>query len=129
MSHSKGKETEYDGLSIQKYLKSDKLTTSQKTLLHQLRFKMIRVRANFRHMYNNDVKCLLCGEEETTEHILNCLKLIDNCPSLYHDNVVQFQDIYSEDLEKQIRVTKLYEKVLIVREELLTEREGTTDTV
>ena len=29
----------------------------------------------------------------------------------------------------QIRVTKLYEKVVIVREELLREREGTTDTV
>ena len=80
-------------------------------------------------MYNNDVRCLLCGEEETTEHLLNCIKIIDKCPALYHDNVVQFQDIYSEDLTKQIRVTKLYEKVLEVREELVREKDVTTDTV
>ena len=80
-------------------------------------------------MYNNEVQCILCGEEETTEHILNCIKLIENCPTLYHNNVVHYQDMYSEDLVKQIRVTKLYEKVLIVREELLREREGSTDIV
>ena len=74
-------------------------------------------------MYDNDVKCLWCLEDETTEHLLTCVKLIDKCTALYQDNVVQFQDIYSDDLEKQVRVTKLYEQVLKAREELVKERE------
>ena len=61
LNHSKGKEAKYDSLSIQKYLKSDQLTTSQKSLLHQLRFKMINVRANYRNMYQ-DVQCRWCDE-------------------------------------------------------------------
>ena len=49
--------------------------------------------------------------------------MIENCPALYHDNVVQFEDIYSSDIVKQIRVTKLYDEVLNIREELMKEKE------
>ena len=108
----------YENLSIQKYLKSDELTTSQKSLLHQLRFKMIKVRANYRNMYE-DVQCRWCDEEENQGHILDCAKIMEKCPALFHDNLVKMEDIYSEELVKQIRVTKLCEKVLKVREELL----------
>ena len=38
-------------------------------------------------------------------------------------NLVQFEDVYSDELVKQTRATLLYEKVLKVREELLKERE------
>ena len=67
LNHSKGNEASYDNLGIQKYLKSDQLTTSQKSLLHQLRFKMIKVRANYRNMYE-DVQCRWCDEEENQGH-------------------------------------------------------------
>ena len=123
MNPGKGKETEFKCLGIQKYLKCDELSNSQKSLLHQLRFRLIHVRANYRHMYDNDIKCLWCLEDETTEHLLSCAKLIDKCNALYKDNVVQFQDIFSDELVKQVRVTKLYEQVLQAREELMKERE------
>ena len=70
-----------------------------------------------------DVNCLWCEEAENSEHLLSCSKLIENCPELYNDNVVKFEDVYSDELVKQTRATILYEKVLKVREELLKERE------
>ena len=122
MKYSKGKDAHYKCLRIQNYIKSDKLTTDQKSLLHQLRFRMINIRDNYKNMYQ-DVNCLWCEEVENSEHLLNCSKLIENCPELYNDNVVKFEDVYSDELVKQTRATILYEKVLKVREELLRERE------
>ena len=50
-----------------------------------------------------------------------CLN-ITRCPDLYNDSIINYDDIYS-DVNKQVRVTKLYEKVLKVRDKILEENQ------
>ena len=54
---------------------------------------MINIRGNYKNMYQ-DVNCLWCEEVENSEHLLSC----SNCPELYVDNVVQFEDVYSDEI-------------------------------
>ena len=37
----------------------------------------------------------------------DCAKIMEKCPSLFYANVVRAEDNYSDELVKQIRVTKL----------------------
>ena len=72
-----------------------------------------------------DMKCRLCGEtneEESQQHQLDCVRLINNCNELYNDSITNYEDIYA-DVNKQARITKLFEKVLSVREKILLKDE------
>ena len=117
-SHSKGKEAKFKKLQTQEYIKSDKLTKEQKSLLFNLRFRMIKVKMNFKNMFINNA-CDLCKkDEDTTQHILECEVLINNCSQLYNDRIVRYQDIFG-NIQAQIRAVKLFQNVLKKREELL----------
>ena len=82
------------------------------------------IKTNFRNMFV-DMKCRLCGEtneEESQQHQLDCVRLINNCNELYNDSITNYEDIYA-DVNKQARITKLFEKVLSVREKILIKDE------
>ena len=89
---------------------------------------MPNIKTNFRNMFV-DTKCRLCGEtneEESQQHQLDCVRLINNCQELYNDSITNYEDIYA-DVNKQARITKLYEKVLSVREKILLDEEQPKD--
>ena len=68
---------------------------------------------------HTDYTCDLCkNEEDSIQHCLECPVLISKCADLYNDRIVNFKDLFGS-LEKQIRAIKLYEKILVKREELL----------
>ena len=116
--HSKAKEATYKELRPQKYVKCKDLTKNQKTLLYNLRFRMTDAKMNFKNMYI-DTTCSLCKmEDDTIPHYLECSVLIEHCKDLYNDCIVRYEDIYGS-LKKQSRATKLFEKVLKKRKELL----------
>ena len=77
---------------------------------------MVMARANFRSMFEN-VQCDLCDLEvtQTTNHLLECPTLIDNCTALYNDQEVQGDDIFSGDLAKQLKATRLFREVIDVK--------------
>ena len=102
----------------QEYLKSKFLSKKQKTMLFNLRFRMTNMKVNFKNMYT-EYTCDLCkNDNDSIQHCLECPILIDNCPELYNDRMVSFNDLFGS-VERQIRAMKLYEKILAKREELL----------
>ena len=83
---------------------------------------MIKVKMNFKNMFNNNV-CDLCKEEEDSiQHCLECTVLLNECSDLYNDRIVRFEDLFG-NLAAQIRAVKLFEKVLEKRKQLLERRE------
>ena len=60
--------------------------------------------------------------EETEEHLLNCPVLISNCPELYENIDVEYNDVFG-DTVRQLAATRLYEKVLEARDKLMEQRE------
>ena len=80
---------------------------------------MVMARANFRSMFEN-VQCDLCDLEvtQTTNHLLECPTLIENCTALYNDEEVHGDDVFSDDIAKQLKATKLFREVLDVKAKL-----------
>ena len=84
---------------------------------------MLDVKINFKNFYTDD-KCRLCkNEQENQSHLLNCSELIKNCPELYNDMIVKYDDLFSENIKKQHRVIELYMKVLEVWEKMTNTEE------
>ena len=124
-SHSKVQNIKYVNFNIKKYIISGLFNTKEICLLFKIRTRMLDVKINFRNFYA-DNKCRLCEiEEETQNHLLNCPELIKNCPELYNDMIVKYEDIFSDNVKKQHRVTKLYIKVLAVWEKMTNNNEQT----
>ena len=78
------------------------------SLLFKLRTRMLDVKENFKNLYL-DTSCRFCGKsDENQRHLLNCEVIIQHCPELYNDRIVQYDDIYDENPSIQLRVTKLF---------------------
>ena len=56
-----------------------------------------------------------CNEIDTQEHCLQCAKLWSSSNTV--TNHIQYHDIFSEDLTKQVAVTKLFVSLLEKRED------------
>ena len=118
-NNSKGKEIQYPNFEMQKYIKSDRLTTTQKSLLFNLRLRMTELRSNYRVRYQGDLLCRTCGlEEESQRHILDCVPILNRCPPLFQDRITRYEDLFGQ-IEKQIRIVKLYELALKTRSEMI----------
>ena len=66
--------------------------------------------------------CLLCNDKNTEEseiHLLSCPKIIENVdPNLELKNI-NFDNIFGDNLEDQIYITKILDKVLRTKHILL----------
>ena len=72
-------------------------------------------------MYN--MQCRLCGdknEDESEKHMLQCLKIKQEYKGTISDLLnAKHEDIFSEDIEKQISITKIFDFVFKTRDRLL----------
>ncbi len=87
---------------------------------------MIPVKINFRGLHT-DVWCSLCSadrggdrEEDSQQHLLECQAIIDNCPDVFNDYTVQYQDIFSVEPSVQLAATRLLQSALETRERLIS---------
>ena len=53
-------------------------------------------------------------------HLTQCEKIIEECPSLYNNITIEYEDIYGSP-DQQIEITKLYRKILETRKQILDE--------
>ena len=122
--HSKSKDIKYEHFQIQQYLTNNKFTTKEKIMLFQLRTSMNDVKLNFKSMYT-DYTCDLCEESvpQSTTHLLDCEKILSNCPDLYNDTDLEYHHIFIE-VEKQLSAVKLFCKVYQVKQNLEDETEN-----
>ena len=71
---------------------------------------MLDVKANFSNMYpGNKNSKLGCEELDTQEHIMECPFLDDNDITVFNDEVV-YSDIFSSQVEKQLKVASVLER-------------------
>ena len=79
---------------------------------------MDNAKANFSWYYSN-ILCDLCDNNapQTTNHLLICRKLLDNCPNLFNDIDVEYGHIFGE-LSQQLKAVKLFNQVYKVKQEI-----------
>ena len=73
---------------------------------------MVDVKCNYTNMYKSDLSCSLCDTNsvENQEHILICPSL-----QVQSSTKIQYNDLFSEDIEKQIEAAKHWQNVLKIR--------------
>ena len=107
---------------MQNYLKSNNnLTDDQKCSLFKFRVRQIDVKCNYKNKYL-DLKCDLCtsNSQDDQYHLLECAYLIENCENLANNTTIEYEDIFSDDIEKQFKAAKLLFEVWEKRIELST---------
>ena len=107
----KVKNVKHETLEIQKYLTSSILSVEQTQFLFHLRTKMLFLRNNYKNMQKEEF-CPLCektGQKhlDNQEHLLEC-KMLDTVTDLTEQQL-SYNDMYSDDLTKQDKITIVLE--------------------
>ena len=66
--------------------------------------------------------CSLCEsdeEEESEKHLLKCLKIVEKIGTSIDLANAKYEDIYSDNIEDQIKITKVFDKVMKTKKILL----------
>jgi hypothetical protein len=101
----------------EEYFHDKSFHKSEVELLFAMRTRMINVKKNFSSIYKDDIGCRLCKVHvECQEHLLDCQEL-KKYVEIPED--VKYEDIF-KDTEKQLRVVKVYKKLLRKREVLIS---------
>ena len=108
----------YERFKIQNYLESDKLNTSEKKMLFQLRTRMIDVKTNFKNMYMDKV-CPVCEKsEDDQKHVLECQLLSSNISDIATEKV-EYEDIFHCDISKQTNLVRIFQNLWKKRKQLM----------
>ena len=101
---------------IQKYLTTDKMSQNTKRVLFRARTRMLNVQSN----YGKHTPCPLCKmEEDSQQHLLECLIIKINNPDILNNVNSIYEDIYSNNIDKQNNITKLIEMAINSRKIIL----------
>ena len=92
---------------LEKYLSSTKVTTEEKQTLFKLRTRMVDVKCNFKKMYEPNLTCFFCPEEDNQAHLLSCGQVTVGIDT----SGLQHEDIF-KDVTKQEKIAKVYNKIL-----------------
>ena len=96
LKHSKVLHIRHDSLCMQPYLSPKNAWDNQLSkFLFQARKRMLGLRTNFKMKHiKNGLECELgCGEEESQEHLLSCVKISES--SITGKIIPKFQDLFS----------------------------------
>ena len=116
-THSKMNNVHYDKFEISKYLNSPLFSRNDRFLLLALRTRTLRgIRSDFPGLYKDRMCPLGCGDLDTIPNILTCsiLKNLHKSDGVAIGKL-QYEDIFSNDIQKQKQVTDLYDKLLEIR--------------
>ena len=99
-SLSKLDNLEYEGFTMQDYLKSRELDINQIRSLFKYRPRMAKVATNFSHSYV-DLSCPLCkSSSDTQEHLLSCSTLKNEVPELKLNLENSYKHIFDNNIKK-----------------------------
>ena len=118
---SKLKDLRYEELKLQSYLSCENLSNREKKLAFNLRTRMVQLQCNF----GNKICCQLCkypGTEDSQRHLFEeCVKIRKLCPEISELRTGAYWDIFSNDLEKNSAIVKVFDKILRKRIEFFDE--------
>ena len=113
-TQSKIRHINYKHLEMQLYLKSSKTTTHMAKFHFAARSSMINVRGNFKNQFGPEGNfcqgCLDKNQIESQMHIYQCISLSSSELVESHASH-RYDDLFSEDIEKQLTVSKILKKV------------------
>jgi hypothetical protein len=115
-SRSKGKENQFEELSMAEYLLplNKSLSISEKQRLFAVKNRMVNIPANFPKP-NTEYKCQ-CDKKEDMEHIFDC-EIFSNGTK----NILKYEQIYKGTLNEQIEVFRIFENNMERREKMKCE--------
>jgi hypothetical protein len=97
-------------------IKYNNLSNIDKRNIFAIRVKMIQIPNNF-PMGKEEIKCI-CGEKEEMSHIYYCENLSEN-----KKVSGRYENIYEDNVLKQVEVYKQFENNLKTREKFINEGE------
>ena len=121
LKHSKVLHIPHTKLQIQEYLKTKKLTNTEKKFAFHARTRMLRVSSNYGLTKNCPV-CKDINSRDSQEHLLTCEKLAP-VNSLVQ-NIPKYDDLFGNDMEKFVIVLRNLQENFRKRKNLL-EKEDT----
>ena len=115
---NKGKEIDYQELSMEEYLLPENRTLSiiEKQKLFEMKNKMTNIPSNFSKS-NMKYECY-CGNEENMKQIFYCKSLSDG-----KEQKIEYEKIYNGTVTEQREILSIFERNMKKREELKTEKE------
>ena len=120
-NHSKVSHLHHFGIKMQKYLLPNnlKMTQEECQLIFKLRCRVTEVKTNMKGSYEN-FQCDLCNnEEETQEHVLNCMKIVSMRNE--KDVINKLEKIYNGKVREQINVARVFKENMDIRKKILSE--------
>ena len=120
-NHSKVSHLQHFGIKMQKYLLPNnlKMTQEECQLIFKLRCRVTEVKTNMKGSYEN-FQCDLCNnEEETQEHILDCMKIVSMRNE--KDVINKLEKIYNGKVREQINVARVFKENMNIRKKILSE--------
>ena len=109
----------YKNMNGCEYLNDGRFTPDIVNLLFAFQTRCFEMKHNFRKKYENEsLECKIrgCAEPETQSHIFTCQILLSEYG---YKLECDYEDIYSEDLNKLLTVGKTIKKLVEVRKLLL----------
>ena len=105
-TQSKIRNITYKKLQMAEYLKShSKQTKTEVNFILTLRSRTLNITANFQSSKEPNKPCKACVLGfEIQEHFFSCVGLNNNCLSTESLNSIKYDDLFSEDADKIIRV-------------------------
>ena len=121
IGHSKMKKLNYEKFELMSYMNSPLFNNNNRTLLLALRTRAVRgIRNDFRGLYNDNMCPLECGDVDTIENVLTCRVIKQHHTSNEVTNTTsKYEDIFSNDINKQQKVTELYSQLLEKRNNII----------
>ena len=110
---------------LQAYLESENLTYKQKQLLFSLRTRSINVKTNYKNKYrHSNLLCTLCDDKlvESESHLLECKSTRTQLGNI---GDARYEDIFSPEISRQEKITKIFEKVVKLRQMLSCDQDRT----
>ena len=111
---SKGQEINLSELQTAEYLlPSSGLLLKDQQKVFSLRNRMVKIENNFSNIKQN----CLCGEIESLQRIYTCKLFCEN----KDEEVTAFEEIYSNNISKQVKVLRRFENQFLKREKVIEE--------
>ena len=81
---------------------------------------MTEMKINYKNSFS-DLKCQLgCNESDEQKHLFECDVLLNNCEKLANNVTVEYEDIFSEEIGKQLNAIKLIAQIWNTRQKLIS---------
>ena len=110
-------------IQMQPYLKSNELSTKQKQALFSLRNRTYNLKCNYRTMYEDDMRCRSCLNDDSIEDEVHVFEECSNREEMQTNNNVKFKDIFGT-LKQQIIAIKQFFPIMTKRDILLDVQKG-----